>query len=109
MAPLLRAESITLAHNETLHPCDCPRTLPDDQILLEKGAYGPYCIQVIQGVDLEDPFAQFAVVFEYDGDTHSATLRPGAFLFQVMQQCDVTGISHFEDEHGKYYGLDYKV
>ena len=26
--------------------------LPDDQILLEHGAYGPYCIQVTQNINL---------------------------------------------------------
>ena len=41
--------------------------------------------------------------------THVATLRPGSFLFQAVQQCEVDGVHHFEDEHGKYYGLDYRV
>eukprot|EP00435_Cladocopium_sp_Y103_P047260 s12_g13.t2 len=109
VAQLLRAETFTLAHGEMMHLCDGPRELPADQILLEQGAYGPYGIRITQGVDLEDPFAQFAIVFEYQDDTHVAILRPGSFLFQAMHQCDLDGIDHFEDEHGKFYGLDYRV
>ena len=40
-----------------------------------EGAYGPYTIQVTQGVDLEHPFAQFVIVFEAKGDTHTHTCR----------------------------------
>ena len=34
---------------------------------------------------------------------------PVSPCFQAMQQCQLQGISHFEDEDGKFYGLDYRV
>ena len=68
---LLRAEAINLVHGEMMHICDGLRPLPEDQILLEQGAYGPYNMQITQGIDLEDPFGQFAIVFEAADDTHT--------------------------------------
>lgn len=57
-----------------MHICDGLRPLPEDQILLEQGAYGPYNMQITQGIDLEDPFGQFAIVFEAADDTHTKAL-----------------------------------
>ena len=57
VAKLLRAETFNLARGEMMHLSDGTRILPDDQILLEHGAHGPYSIQVTQTIDLDDPFA----------------------------------------------------
>lgn len=109
VAQLLRAESFTLARGEMLHLLDGPRALPDDQILLEQGAYGPYCIMVTQAQHLEEPSFEYMISIEYLGDYYVAFVRPGSFLFQALQQCDVAQISHCIDGDGKFYGLDYRI
>lgn len=109
VAQLLRAETFTLAPGEMLHLCDGSRMLPDDQILLEHGAYGPYCIQVTQNINPSAPQERCVVFMKHGEEVHVAIVFPGVSLFQAMQQCQLQGISHFEDEDGKFYGLDYRV
>jgi hypothetical protein len=109
VAQLLRAETFKLARGEMLHLCDGTRTLPEDQVLLEHGAYGPYCIQITQTVEPHTVPSQYVVFIEYRNDFKVALVAPGTFLFQVLQQNGLTGVTHLEDADGKFYGLDYKI
>lgn len=109
VAKLLRAETFNLARGEMLHLSDGSRILPDDQILLEHGAHGPYCIQITQTIDMTEPFAHHVVTIDLNDELHLAVVRPGSFLFQAHQQCGLDDISYYEDEEGRFFGPDYRV
>ena len=109
VAKLLRAETFNLARGEMMHLSDGSRILPDDQILLEHGAHGPYSIQVTQTIDLDDPFAHYVVSIDLANELHLAVVRPGSFLFQAQIQCGLEDIAYYEDENGKFFGPDYRV
>eukprot|EP00435_Cladocopium_sp_Y103_P055731 s456_g18.t1 len=109
VAQLLRAETFTLARGEMLHLLDGLRALPDDQILLEQGAHGPYQIMVTQAQHHDEISVEFMISIEHQNDFHVAFVIPGSFLFQALQQLSITQVSHFIDADGKYFGLDYRV
>lgn len=70
----------------------------------------PYNMHIIQGIDLENPFRQCAIVFEAAHDTHTHMWQYSSrdpFCFKQFSSARST--EYITLEHGKYYGLDYRV
>ena len=109
VAQLIHAETFTLGHAQSLHVWDGPQRMPMDQRLLETGAFGPYQLEIH-----EDPLPielgqRFMVGIELPNELLIESLFPGDFLFQALTFEQRLHIRHFEDDAGKFYGLDFRV